>query len=373
MPNRPRTGKIPPTLFRYLAREFIGPLLCCLVAFTSLFLVVDVLDVLQDLLEHDAPIRQVLLYFALRQPVNLAQELPMGILLAASYVTTRLSRHHEVTAVRAAGVSLTQAFTPLWAASLLLAVASFYLTERVVPTCNAKAKTLLDTLTSRRPSRPSARAALAFRNAVGDRDWFFEAFSLGGPQQGVLIKQFAAKERTLVWELRARHATFEDGRWVFTNGTVLTYDAGGALPEGPEEHFARRVEPSLTETPAEILNSLRPADELSTIQIRRLLSYHQSLPQSTRDVFRTTLWFRLAFPLSCVVAALLGVSLCATRGRSSSLLGFATAVGLMVLYHVTCQLFVLLGKTGAVPPVLGGALPTVVFIGWGCWAMHRRR
>lgn len=373
MRNRPRTGKTSATLFRYISREFLGPLVCCLVGFTCLFLVVDVLDVLQDLLEHDASVREVLLYFALRQPVNLAQELPMGILLAASYVSTRLSRHHEVTAVRAAGISLSQVFAPMWTMSFLLAIASFPLSERVVPTCNAKAEALLDALTSQGRSRPSTRAALAFRNATGDRDWFFEEFSLGGVQQGVLVKQFTAEERVLLWELRARRAAFEGGCWVFSEGTVLTYDAGGALPEGPEERFARRVEPSLTETPAEILNSLRPADELSTVQIRRLLRYHRSLPESTRDVLRTTLWFRLAFPFSCVIAALLGVSLCITRERSSSLLGFATAIGLMVLYHVTCQLFVLLGKTGAVPPILAGVLPTVAFAGWGCWTMHRRR
>ena len=367
------TGKISPTLFRYLAGEFLLPLACCLAAFTSLFLVVDVLDVLQDLLEHDAPARQVLLYFALRQPVNFAQELPMSVLLAASYVTTRLSRHREVTAVRAAGISLTQVFAPLWLASLLLSIASFCLTERVVPVCSARAEVLLDQLTSKRSSRASARSTLAFRNAAGDRDWFFESFSVHGPQEGVLIKQFSAGERVLVWELRARRASFGDGQWVFTDGIVIRYDEEGRLPTGPGEPFTSRVEPTLAETPDEILNSLRPPEELSTAQIRRLLAYHRSLAKSSRDVLRTTLWFRLAFPFSCVIAALLGVSLCVTRERGSSLLGFATAIGLMVLYHVVCQLFVLLGKTGVVPPMLAGVLPTAAFAGWGCWTMHRRR
>lgn len=371
MHRHPTGGRTSPILFRYFTCEFATPLALCIGGFIAIFLVADALHYMQDFLEHESASSKVFLFFLLHQPANLVQVLPMSALLAASFVTSNLARHHEITAVRAAGVSLIRAFLPLWVTAGILAILCLWLNEELVPVCNTKAKRIEQELTSETGKFDARERGLAFRNADGNRDWFFEEFSGSGAQKGVLVKQFTPNRGALLWEIRAREARRQDNAWTFLDGVWTEYGRD-ALPVR-QKRFAHRTVPELTETPREILNSLRPAEQLSASQMLRMLRYHRNLPATTRDVYATALWYRLAFPFSCVIGALLGVGLSAAPERGGAMRGFVTAIGIMILYYVTAQLSVLFGKNGFLPPVVAAVLPTFVFGAWGCREMARRR
>ncbi|OGV63342.1 MAG: hypothetical protein A3K19_29060 [Lentisphaerae bacterium RIFOXYB12_FULL_65_16] len=359
-------------IFRYVAIEFLTPLTCCVLGFLTLFVVADVFNVLRDLVDNQASVSQSVLYFALRQPANLLNVLPMSILLAASFTVHVLGRHHEILALRAAGLSLMRCFLPIWITALAFAGLSLWLNEDLAPTASVRAEELLNRLTTPPERQHISKERLAFRNSTGDRDWFFEAFSRTEQQRGVLIKQFRP-DRTIQWELRADRAQHENGKWTFYDGSLSVFDAKGALPEGPEERFDVREMPELGESPGHILNSLKPAGELSVREMWQILRTEPNLPQSTRNVFLTTICFQLSFPLACVIAALLGVALSLSREQGTALKGFAMAVGIMVLYYIAGQFVVLLGKNGVVPPALAGTVPTIAFAGWGFLEMFRKR
>ncbi len=359
-------------LFWYIAREFLIPLACCIGGFIALFLVFDVFDVLRDFVEARSSISGTIMFFVLRQPANLVNVLPMSILLSASFMVHMLGRHHEITAMRAGGLCLVRCCLPVWLAAVALSGVSLWLNESIAPQSSARAEELLDEMTTSAQHYNSGRIKLAFRNVADNRDWFFEAFSRDGEKKGVLVKQFR-DDRTVQWELQALSTVFEAGQWVFHDAVLVKFDGEGALPVGPEKKFDRYVAIGLEELPEEILSSLRPAEELSIREMRRMLAVNQELPQATRRVFYSIIWYRLAFPFSCVVAALLGVSLSIVRENNSALRGFAIAIGIMVFYYVVSHLFVLLGKNGTFPPFLAGCLPTLVFAGWGGWALFEKR
>jgi LPS export ABC transporter permease LptG len=359
-------------LFKYVTVEFLVPLSCCVIGFLTLFVVTDLFDILRDLVDNHAPFASAVQYFALRQPANLVNVLPMSILLGASFTVHMLGRHHEILALRAAGLSLLRCFLPIWLIALLFTGLSLWLNTGTAVKATASAEELLDRLTSAPERRDTHRQRLAFRNNAGNRDWFFEAFSRTDTQYGVLIKQFRP-DRTIKWELRAASACRDGGIWTFHDARLNTFDAMGALPEGPEQTFAVYSMPALDESPGQILNSLKPALELSVREIQHILRNDPNLPQSTRNVLLTTVWSQLSFPLACVIAAFLGVALSLSRERGAALIGFAVAVGIMVLYYIGGQFFVLLGKNGVVAPVVAGTLPTLAFAGWGFWEMLRKR
>ena len=95
------------------------PLVCCLLGFTALFLFNSVFDDIPDFLRRPAtaaggPSWEVPLYFVLTQPANLLNVLPMSVLLAGSFLISLMGKHHELVAVRAAGISLTRMALPIW-------------------------------------------------------------------------------------------------------------------------------------------------------------------------------------------------------------------------------------------------------------------
>ncbi len=357
----------------YMLRQYLLPLFCCLAGFCVLFLVMDIFDDLVDFLDAHTAAREAALYFLARQPVNLVHVLPLSVLLAASYTLNNLSRHHEVTALRAAGISIIQSCLPIWLTGLLLTGLLFWLNEEIGPRFTAVAEAMQERLTGDETAASGQRSLLAYRNARSRRDWFFEHFNRQGEQAGVSIKQFAGNSSQLDWELRAARARYSpaDG-WVFYDVKRWEYEPGDPLPV-LEQPFDEWREAGLNETPADIFSSLRPVEELSAFEMIRVLERNPTLPPGTRRIFRATIWYRFTFPLSCIVASLFGVGMALGRERASALRGFALAVGLMIFYYLISQGTVLMAKYGWLPPLLGGWLPPLGFIAYGSWQVWEKR
>lgn len=365
------TRKTSPVMFRYLLVQFMIPLVCCAVGFCMLFLITDVFDDLGDFLEAKASGMEILRYFLMRQPVNLVNVLPMSVLLAVSYVLGTLGRHHEITAVRASGISMVRFCLPIWCMALVLSGLLLWLNESIAPRFAVIAQETWDRLVEGESSRADEKAKLAFRNEKEHRYWFFESFNPRGKQIGVSIKQFAPETQSLNWEIRAATAEFKDDAWTFGNGYRFTYAENEKLPV-KEEPFDTLTVDKLSESPRNIFSSLRPVEELTLREILRLLD-RQGMSPSTRDIFWTTVWYRLSFPTACLTAALLGVGFGTTRERRSTLKGFATAIGLMILFYIVNQSAGVLGKYGILPPIVAGCAPSILFVVGGAVLVYKRR
>jgi lipopolysaccharide export system permease protein len=363
---------VPRILFWYVTREFLLPFVCCLLAFAALFVILDLFDVLEDMLQSKgAGIGQLLVFFLVRLPVNLPQVLPMSVLLSASFMVSNFQRHHEIAAMRASGLSLLVCARPVWIMGVLLSVVSLWVSEALAPSCKVVAEQMRDAWTETAEYRET-HGHLSYSNMVARRDWFFHQFDPHGDEQGVFVKQFRP-DSTVEWELLAKRAQHVGGEWVFYDGELSRFDDQGRLPVGVPDSFQRKAMPELTETPVQIANQLRPVEELSIRNMLAIMRVNPDLPRRSRRMLRTTIWYRLTFPFSCLVGALLGISLAIARERASALRGFAVAVGLMVLYYIVCQIGLVLGQQSYLPAVVGGALPTATFLGVGVWQMYRKR
>jgi lipopolysaccharide export system permease protein len=379
-PNGDRVGtpvkrRLSPTLFFYVTREFAVPLACCLLAFTALFLLNNIFDDLPDFLKArgrgEGALSDLVTYLLILQPLNMVHVLPMSILLAASFMTAMLCRHHEMTALRAAGISLFVSGLPVWILSFLLSGATLWISEDLAPECAAQAELMREGWTAS-PKEKRREARLAYHNAGEKRDWFFEEFVLKKAYRGILVKQFRPDDTT-EWELQAAYAEYRDGKWIFYDGARSFFDSDGKLPVGTEMPFETLSPEQVSETPRQILNHLRPVEELSIAGILRMFRFNRTIPERTRQVFLTTIWYRVCFPFSCFIGALLGVGLTSTTERSSSLRGFAEAVGIMMLYYMISQLTLVFGRNGYLPPAIAGGGPTVLFVGLGLTILYRKR
>lgn len=364
---------LPGRIFRHLLGEYLTLLICCVLAFLVLFLVTDIFNDLQDFLARDVPMDQTIGYFMMRQPMNLVYVLPVAVLLSLCFLVYNLIRHQELTAIRAAGLSIPVVALPIWVCAGLLAVTLLCVNEFAGPRLLRRATAFHERVTADEGDRLLGRTpCLAYRNRAEVRDWFFEAFAHEGTQKGVSVKQHNPVKPGMLWEIRAEEADFVDGCWVFRSGTKWHYGADGMLPES-EERFDRLVVPSLTEPPSEIFNDLRPLRELSALDILRILNKNPDLPEATTNPLNATFWYRLTFPLSVVVASLYGVGLSVRPQRSGAFRGFAVALAMMAAYYVVTQLAVLVGKYGFIPGWSASVVPNLFFLGHGVAVVYTRR
>ena len=97
------------------------------------------------------------------------------------------------------------------------------------------------------------------------------------------------------------------------------------------------------------------------------------MPDNLRQSLLTVLFYRLSFPLSCVMAAFLGIPLATRNERSGIMMSIITAVGIIIAYVVISQVFMVLGRRGIINAFIAGAAPTIVFIAYGMWRVFKQR
>src|SRR5580765_1067149 len=131
-------------LDRYLLRELLTPFGYCLGGILIFWISADIFSKLNDFQRNHLHGLDVLEYYAVQLPEMLVFPLlPMVLLLALLYTLTNHARYNELTAMRAAGISLWRLSLPYVAVGLLLSLGSSALNEFWVPESAAAAQQIL--------------------------------------------------------------------------------------------------------------------------------------------------------------------------------------------------------------------------------------
>src|SRR5712691_10699738 len=139
-------------LSRYLLRQHLAPLGFALAAFTLLMLLRQVAQQFGNLVGKGLPWSVILEVFLLSVPFIVAMTLPMAVLVAVLYAFSQLAADHEITAMKASGVSLGRLVAPVLSAAALVAALAFLWSDQVLPRSNHRLRTLLVDIQRKKPS-----------------------------------------------------------------------------------------------------------------------------------------------------------------------------------------------------------------------------
>lgn len=114
---------IPPTLCRYLARQYIINLLILTAALMTVVYLFDTLELLRRAGDRDEIGLGTILKLSLLKLPDVSQTmLPFAVLFSAMYTFWQLTRRYELIVVRASGFSVWQFLTPLLGVAALLGI-----------------------------------------------------------------------------------------------------------------------------------------------------------------------------------------------------------------------------------------------------------
>ena len=357
-------------LDRYLLRELLVPLSYCLGGFMILWIAFDLFGELSEFQKLRLRTGDIAEFYLVKTPEFLVMVVPIAFLLALLYTLTNHARHHELTAIRAAGVSLLRLSLPYVMVGLLLSCALMVVNEFWVPQSNDVAEEILARRLPGRvaPSQKMSEQRFGFVAAAGRRKWFIESFNLAsGDSVRVYIESSLPDGGRR--ELYAERAGWTAEGWVFTNVHLLTYPGDkDALPMREEREILPA--PELSETPALIrseikysrLKSLKDMRK-AQLSVRELLEYRRLHPQGSRrdSVIDTKLHGRLAAPWTCLVVVAIALPFGAASGRRNVFVGVASSIVICFVYFVVQQLGLALGSGGYLPGWVGAWAPNGLF------------
>jgi lipopolysaccharide export system permease protein len=139
-------------LSRYLTRLHAGPFAFALGAVTGVMLLNQIAKRIGDLLGKGLPWSVIVEVFTLSLPFILALSFPIAVLVAVLFAVSRLAGDSEITALRAAGVSLWRVLRPLLVAGGVLTVVAFLFNDQVLPRTNHRLATLYSDIARKKPA-----------------------------------------------------------------------------------------------------------------------------------------------------------------------------------------------------------------------------
>jgi len=370
-------------LDRYLIRELLIPLAFCLGGFLIFWISADAFNNLAEFQEARLRPMDILEYYLVMTPEFVVAILPIVLLLALLYTLTHHSRHNEITAMRAAGVSLWRICVPYLAVGLLASVVLFGLNEGCVP----RGAEWADRIKTRYVQRPGDAGKQAqfhnfgFTNMRDHRIWFFTEYHV---QTSEMLTPKVRWTLPDGWSrlLVADRAIRTNGVWTFFNATEYTRENTNAdlVPLLQSNVLAM---PEFKETPMEIQSEVEISRYLNLggtkkaniplVDIWNYLRSYPDLPHDDSCRLLTKLHDRLASPWTCMVVVLIAIPFGAASGRRNVFFGVAGSIFVCFAYFVIQQVSLALGTSGHLPPWLAAWLPNLIFGATGVVLTTRMR
>ncbi|NGX37158.1 MAG: hypothetical protein K1000chlam2_00311 [Chlamydiae bacterium] len=130
-----------PLLWRYLLRNYLQVFLLCVTGFISVLLVTRFQNIAR-FAATGAPKLYILKFILFQIPFILPLAIPISCLIAALLIFQKMSRSHELTALRVAGIGLAPIAFPLIVCGAIISMLNFTLVSEVAPKCRSLSKTL---------------------------------------------------------------------------------------------------------------------------------------------------------------------------------------------------------------------------------------
>ncbi len=373
-------------LDRYLLRGLLVPLFYCIAGFLIFWIAFNLSQELREFQKQKLRGGDIALYYLVQAPDFLVFPIiPVSLLLALLYALTNHARHQELTAMRAAGISLWRLARPYFAVGFVASLAVFALNEICVPNTDQLAERIMSGRVAKKTSRENSvlQANLAFTSDTryGRRKWQIGLYN---------TETFEMTEAKVDWILRSgAYREMIAGRAVYTNDTWTFYDvyehtyshASGPLTN--RNYFAAIPVPEFFETPEQIKSEIkighrlrRPAArsaDMPLIEIWNYLQLHSKPSRTDKCRLYTNLHGRLAAPWTCLVVVLIAIPFGAPSARRNVFVGVASGILICFAYFVLLRLTIAMGMGGMLPPWFAAWFPNLSFGIVGAWLTMRVR
>ncbi|NQU10533.1 YjgP/YjgQ family permease [bacterium] len=361
---------------RYVLGQAVVALGMTLAVFTFVLLLGGLLRRLSELLVNRQLGLDTVVYFLLLVlPSVLSFSLPLAILATALLVFGRLSADHEITAMRASGISIGQVAAPVILLAVLMGGLCFYINASLSPRCRFQFRTLFVRLGIERP--------LALIEAgTYLRDFPGYVLYVGRKKANVLeditVYMLDGQGR-VVSSLRARRGTVTARRETQTLLLDL-YEVRGDLrdPDDPTNLRRMRTGTTADRYPLEldlgrVLRRARKSKKLRDYTLTELREEIASLRE--KGVYPAAAVMeaqkRITGAVACVSFVLVGIPLGLKTSRRETTIGIALSLGLALLYYVVVIVAGSLADRPHLYPELILWVPNLLFQIIGLWLLWR--
>jgi len=353
---------------RYFTKEFLKILGLCLSAFIALYLLVDLFERLDDIIENHTSFSHVVQYCLYQIPMIIYQVLPLGVLLCTFLTIGGFVKNNEITALKAHGISLFRVLKVFIFIAFLLSVFSLFLQEFVLPQANRQVKRIKNVyIKGKKDPTLVKKEQFWFRSRdkickVGFYD--FQTKTLHHVHLFFFDAEFNLRKKIV-----AEKAVWKETNWLFYNGRERRFQKNGEMVLTRFEK--RRL--AFEKQPEDFEAFRKESEEMSFTEIRRYIRKTKQEGYPTA-AFEADMHAKISYSFICIIMAILGIPFSLMIGRSGGMaMGIAISLALGFVYWTFFAFCLSLGQGGELSPFVSAWSANLAFAFLGLYLFQHVR
>ncbi len=302
---------------------------------------------------------------------------PIGVLAAVLVAFGVLSKHNEITAFKACGISVYRLTVPVLVAGFFLSGSLFAFDHYLVPDADRRQDALRDEIKGK-PPQTYLRPDRKWIYGIHDRVYYYKYFDPAEHVMlGVNVYEIDPAQFRLKRQISAKRARWEPSmsKWVFQNGRSWDMDpACTACAPIHADNFtdSTRTFPELEETPGYFVQEVKQSRQMN---FQELEAYIAKLQQSGLDTIPLQVAWNKKFsvPLFALIMAMVSIPFAFVAGNRGAMAGVGLSLGIAIAYWSMGQMFEQVGNLSQLPPSVAAWSPDVIFSLAGLYFLARMR
>jgi LPS export ABC transporter permease LptF/LPS export ABC transporter permease LptG len=368
----------PQVVDSYVLKSFLFWFALLLIGFVLMTHVYTFFDLLSDIVKNHIKMFRVVTYLFFLTPQLIFDEAPISVLVAVLITFGVLTKHNEITALKASGVSLYRVAVPVLGAALLMSCGLFAFAHYYVPDANRRQDAI----------RKEIKGKAVQTYLHPDRHWVFDPGSNNDPRVFYFRYSIDGEQKLMlgpqVFELDPadfrvhKHISAERARWepalhtwIFENGWSRQ-DPGGRREQFKNFAGQATTFQEIYERPDYFLQEVLQDQQMN---YQQLAAYIRDLKRSGIDTITLQVSFyrKFALPLFALVMALIAVPFAFLAGNRGAMAGVGVSFAIAIAYWAIGRLFEQMGDVNLLPAVIAAWSPDVLFATAGMYFFTRMR
>lgn len=352
-------------LDRYISRQFLITFSSLVLGLPLLFIITDLTDNLDKYLGRGLELGPVALSYLYIVPQYILWAIPIAALVATVFTIGGLTRHQEIAAAKAGGISFYRLIAPILILSFIISLGALGLGELVPVTNELRAELLGE----RQNRSGSLRTNFVFQTEGGRVLSVRRLDPMENEMTGVVVEQEGDGTHPSLHQTAERALWTEEDGWRLEQGYLRLIGAEG---EETTIRFAGTRIPTLNETPEELLADPKDPAEMRYQEMTRFIRAVERSGGNARSM-KVEQAQKISLPLAVLVIVLFGAPLATSSQRGGTAFGIGISLAVTMVYLLLFRIGKAVGASGTMDPFLAAWLPNLLFLIAGLVLLSRVR
>ena len=342
-------------LDRYVFAEFWKIFTATAFGFPLLLIVFDVTDNLDKYLAKQLPIRNIALSYVYGLPESMFLILPAAVLFATVFSIGSFTRHSEMTAAKASGISFYRFIAPIFLGAILASGMGLVIGE-IAPQSNSRKLELLENQTF---TSMSERYNFAY---AADAGRVYKVQTLHVESRvidGMTVERRGRGPSYPSYIVAASNAKYRGPRKGWNIGQGVMHVISDSL-YNISYKFDSLVDRRFVERPQDLMLTPKAPTDMA---FQDLGNFINAMERSGADVdqLRVERMLKIVIPVTSVIILLFAAALATSTQRGGAAYGVGVSLGTTLIFMFMIQLMKGLGGNGLVPPEFAAWVPSILF------------